>query len=277
MPDAAAPRADEMVVDGIETTLPLFRALVRESAIIDGDYHIHWLEQYLASAATPSLAPPPGIGRPRGPHQIRPFRAPAVRLYLGTMTSRDNVSAEITPEVLLRAYACGIFPMAESADDPTLFWVEPEQRGVIPLDGFHISSRLARTVRSDRFTVTVNRAFTEVIDGCAAPGWAAETPGSTAAFAISIRLCTTRPLPQRRSLGRRPACRRPLRRLARRRVLRREHVPSRARCVKGRARTSRRAADRRRLRAARHAVRHRPFANLRRGRSAAPALHGAAR
>jgi leucyl/phenylalanyl-tRNA--protein transferase len=85
------------------------------------------------------------------------------------MTSRDNVSAEITPEVLLRAYACGIFPMAESADDPTLFWVEPEQRGVIPLDGFHISSRLARTVRSDRFIVTVNHAFPEVIDGCAAP------------------------------------------------------------------------------------------------------------
>jgi len=85
------------------------------------------------------------------------------------MTSRDNVSPEITPEVLLRAYACGIFPMAESADDPTLFWVEPEQRGVIPLDGFHISSRLARTVRSDRFRVTVNRAFAEVIDGCAAP------------------------------------------------------------------------------------------------------------
>jgi leucyl/phenylalanyl-tRNA--protein transferase len=85
------------------------------------------------------------------------------------MTSRDNVNPEITPEVLLRAYACGIFPMAESADDPTLFWVEPEQRGVIPLDGFHISTRLARTVRSDRFTVTVNRAFAEVIDGCAAP------------------------------------------------------------------------------------------------------------
>jgi leucyl/phenylalanyl-tRNA--protein transferase len=85
------------------------------------------------------------------------------------MTSRDNVSAEITPEVLLRAYACGIFPMAESADDPTLFWVEPEQRGVIPLEGFHISSRLKRTVRSDRFIVTVNRAFAQVIDGCAAP------------------------------------------------------------------------------------------------------------
>jgi leucyl/phenylalanyl-tRNA--protein transferase len=85
------------------------------------------------------------------------------------MTSRDSASSEITPEVLLRAYACGIFPMAESVDDPTLFWVEPEERGLIPLDGFRISSRLARTVRSDAFTVTVDTAFTRVIDGCAAP------------------------------------------------------------------------------------------------------------
>lgn len=85
------------------------------------------------------------------------------------MMSRDSASSEITPEVLLRAYACGIFPMAESADDPTLFWVEPEMRGVIPLDNFHVSSRLARTVRSDTFTVTVDRAFKAVIAGCAAP------------------------------------------------------------------------------------------------------------
>src|SRR2546423_3163074 len=85
------------------------------------------------------------------------------------MNSRDSASSEITPEVLLRAYACGIFPMAESADDPTLFWVEPEQRGVIPFDHFHVGSRLARTVRCDRFTVTVDRAFDAIIDGCAAP------------------------------------------------------------------------------------------------------------
>ena len=85
------------------------------------------------------------------------------------MTSRDSASSEITPEVLLRAYACGIFPMAESADDPTLFWVEPEMRGVIPLDGLRIPSRLARTVRSDAFTVTVNTVFKAVISGCAAP------------------------------------------------------------------------------------------------------------
>ncbi|HEY0219585.1 MAG TPA: leucyl/phenylalanyl-tRNA--protein transferase [Afipia sp.] len=85
------------------------------------------------------------------------------------MSSRDSASSEITPEVLLRAYACGIFPMAESADDPTLFWVEPELRGVIPLDGFRVSSRLARTVRSGTFHVTVNTAFARTVDGCAAP------------------------------------------------------------------------------------------------------------
>jgi len=85
------------------------------------------------------------------------------------MNSRDSTASEITPEVLLRAYACGIFPMAESADDPTLFWVEPELRGVIPLDGFRVASRLARTVRSDVFTVTVNQAFKAVMAGCAAP------------------------------------------------------------------------------------------------------------
>src|SRR3954465_15399376 len=96
-------------------------------------------------------------------------RAASILLSLPAMNSRDSASSEITPEVLLRAYACGIFPMAESADDPTLFWVEPELRGVIPLDGFRIASRLPRTVRSDAFTVTANTAFKAVIAGCAAP------------------------------------------------------------------------------------------------------------
>ena len=85
------------------------------------------------------------------------------------MSSRDNASSEITPEVLLRAYAAGIFPMAESIDDPTLFWVEPELRGIIPLQGFRVASRLARTVRADRFRVSVDTAFAAVIDGCASP------------------------------------------------------------------------------------------------------------
>src|SRR5918911_2910739 len=77
---------------------------------------------------------------------------------------------EITPEILLRAYAAGIFPMAEDADDPALFWVEPRERGVLPLDAFHLSRRLARTVRSDLFEVRVDHDFDAVIAGCAAPG-----------------------------------------------------------------------------------------------------------
>jgi leucyl/phenylalanyl-tRNA--protein transferase len=103
------------------------------------------------------------------PDRLQPSRAGPLPAILPRMTSRDSASPEITPEVLLRAYACGIFPMAESADDPTLFWVEPEMRGVIPLDGFRISSRLARTVRSDSLAVTVDTAFKAVIAGCAAP------------------------------------------------------------------------------------------------------------
>ena len=85
------------------------------------------------------------------------------------MASRESAFVEITPEVLLKAYACGIFPMAESAEDPALYWIEPERRGVIPLDRFHVPGRLARTVRSDQFTVHINRDFDGVIDGCAEP------------------------------------------------------------------------------------------------------------
>ena len=93
----------------------------------------------------------------------------AARTESDAMANRESAFIEITPEVLLKAYACGIFPMAESADDPALYWIEPEKRGIIPLDRFYVPSRLARTVRSDRFTVTVNRDFDGVIDGCAAP------------------------------------------------------------------------------------------------------------
>jgi len=85
------------------------------------------------------------------------------------MSSRESASSEITPDVLLRAYACGIFPMSEGADDPSIFWVEPERRGIIPLDGFRVSSRLARTVRSGVFRITVDTAFAQTIAGCAAP------------------------------------------------------------------------------------------------------------
>jgi leucyl/phenylalanyl-tRNA--protein transferase len=85
------------------------------------------------------------------------------------MASRESAFIDITPEVLLKAYSCGIFPMAESADDPALYWIEPERRGLIPLDRFHVPGRLARTVRSTRYTVFVDRNFDAVIDGCAQP------------------------------------------------------------------------------------------------------------
>jgi leucyl/phenylalanyl-tRNA--protein transferase len=85
------------------------------------------------------------------------------------MASRETAFVEITPEVLLKAYACGIFPMAESADDPALYWIEPEKRGIIPLDGFHVSGRLARTVRAGRYSIRINHDFEAVLDGCAEP------------------------------------------------------------------------------------------------------------
>ena len=75
----------------------------------------------------------------------------------------------ITPDVLLKAYSIGVFPMAESADDPGLFWIEPEQRGLIPLDGFHLSRRLARTVRAAPFDIRIDTDFDGVIEGCAQP------------------------------------------------------------------------------------------------------------
>ena len=80
----------------------------------------------------------------------------------------------LTPEILLRAYAEGLFPMAERRGDPTLYWISPDKRGVIPLDGFHVPRRLARTVRSDIFELTSDRCFREVMEACAEPA-----PGRT--------------------------------------------------------------------------------------------------
>jgi leucyl/phenylalanyl-tRNA--protein transferase len=74
------------------------------------------------------------------------------------------------PDQLLAAYASGVFPMGEARDDPRVFLVEPERRGLIPLDAFHIPARLRRTVRQEPFEVRVDTAFPEVLDACAAPG-----------------------------------------------------------------------------------------------------------
>jgi len=76
---------------------------------------------------------------------------------------------EITPELMLRAYRIGLFPMAESRDARTLYWLDPEMRGVIPLQGFHVPRRLARRVRQGPYRITANRAFAEVLTECAAP------------------------------------------------------------------------------------------------------------
>ncbi len=175
------------------------------------------------------------------------------------MASRETAFVEITPEVLLKAYACGIFPMAESAEDPALYWIEPEKRGIIPLDTFHVPARLARTVRSERFSIAINRDFEGVLDGCAEPA-----PGRTRTW-INARIrnlyCKLYDIGHCHSVEAYEdgvLVGRPLRRVPRPRVLRREHVPPRARRLEGGAGASRRKAEDERLHAARHAVRHRP-------------------
>jgi len=84
------------------------------------------------------------------------------------MTARDSPLLEITPQVLLKAYTCGIFPMAESADDPQLYWIEPQARGILPLDSITIPKRLQRTIRQEPYEIRVDANFDGVIDGCAA-------------------------------------------------------------------------------------------------------------
>lgn len=72
----------------------------------------------------------------------------------------------LTPDLLMQAYASGIFPMAEHRDDPDIFWVDPRRRGILPLDGFHLSRSLRRKMRQTQFTVAVDRDFIGVLDGC---------------------------------------------------------------------------------------------------------------
>jgi leucyl/phenylalanyl-tRNA--protein transferase len=84
------------------------------------------------------------------------------------MASRDDIVIEITPQVLLKAYTCGIFPMAESADDPALYWIEPQHRGILPLHKVHVPRRLARTLRATPYAVRFDTDIEGVIEGCAA-------------------------------------------------------------------------------------------------------------
>jgi leucyl/phenylalanyl-tRNA---protein transferase len=84
-------------------------------------------------------------------------------------------SRQITPELLLEAYRCGIFPMAESATSRSLHWYEPEWRGILPLEAFHVPRSLAKDVRRSAFRVTANTAFADVMNACAAPARGRET------------------------------------------------------------------------------------------------------
>jgi len=87
--------------------------------------------------------------------------------FSGKPGERASLALRLTPEILLQAYAAGIFPMAETADDTELFWVDPTRRGILPLDAFHVPRRLARLVRQDRFKVRCDAAFQAVMRGCA--------------------------------------------------------------------------------------------------------------
>jgi len=75
---------------------------------------------------------------------------------------------ELSPDLLLKAYMIGVFPMSEGRDDPSIFWVDPDNRGILPLERFHIPKSLAKTVRKDVFEVRVDTAFRETMLGCAA-------------------------------------------------------------------------------------------------------------
>ncbi len=176
------------------------------------------------------------------------------------MTSRDDIIIEITPQVLLKAYSCGIFPMAESADDPALYWIEPQHRGILPLESVHMPRRLAHTVRTTALTRWPStrdyrrrhRRLRRFERPAAAP------PGSTHASARSTVTCSTSAIATPSRSGRTTRLVGGLYGVALGgRLLRREHVLVRARRLQDRAHLSLLAPRPRRLLAARYAVRYR--------------------
>lgn len=83
---------------------------------------------------------------------------------------QDPFDVEISPELIIRAYRAGIFPMAEDATDDDIFWVSPEMRGILPLDGFRLSTSLRKAIRKSEFTIRVDSDFEGIIEGCATVG-----------------------------------------------------------------------------------------------------------
>jgi leucyl/phenylalanyl-tRNA--protein transferase len=84
------------------------------------------------------------------------------------MTGSHDAYSHITPQILLKAYSVGLFPMAETAEDPTIFWVEPEMRGVMPIEEFHTPRSLRKQLNKGEYEITFNEAFNAVVNGCAA-------------------------------------------------------------------------------------------------------------
>jgi leucyl/phenylalanyl-tRNA--protein transferase len=98
---------------------------------------------------------------------LGPVKALAIRLRLATLRAMSRRHFDVTPDLMLRAYRAGLFPMAETRTSRRLYWLDPEQRGILPLDGFHLSRRLRRTVLAGDLRITCDRDFTGVIVGCA--------------------------------------------------------------------------------------------------------------
>jgi hypothetical protein len=146
----------ELVVDGVDTTVPLFHALLANPTS--------------RRASTTSTGWKSGSPRSSAdPGRCGPARAAANVLQEANKILRGilTVTGAITAELLLRAYAMGIFPMAEGRDDPTIHWIDPRHRGILPLDGFHLSRSLARRIRRSGWHVTADRDFAGVLDACA--------------------------------------------------------------------------------------------------------------
>ncbi|MHB1102925.1 MAG: leucyl/phenylalanyl-tRNA--protein transferase [Devosia sp.] len=82
----------------------------------------------------------------------------------------DPFALDLTPELIIRAYQAGIFPMAEDASSPDLFWVSPQHRGIIPLDRFHVSKSLCKRLKTHPFSIRIDTDFDAVVEGCATAG-----------------------------------------------------------------------------------------------------------
>jgi len=108
------------------------------------------------------------VSRNGKPPEKKPARL-TVQAVRTAVVHAPTASAIIDPDLLVLAYRSGIFPMADRRDDPEIFWVEPRRRAILPLDGFHLSRSLAKTLKRGPFTVTCNAVFAEVMESCSAP------------------------------------------------------------------------------------------------------------